>query len=226
MELVRHLLADLDAATSAALPELAVAGLLPPYRTSEVESRVHACLLAQPLPGIVCRPTLADAKNRIQLGISMPFREGGSRVRAAILVDRCRIVRFSDPFMVAARADALAGAIGETVRGLIRLGAARGVSVGLLGSAALEAVTGLPYTTASSDIDLLVAGAEVEALAEFAAAAAKIAAAADIAVDIEVALTNGCGVKLAEVLSSSKTLLAKSLDDVRMLSRDEVLAVL
>lgn len=226
MRFVRHLLADLTPAARARLPERAVAGLLPPFRAPEIEDRVAEALRRTALPGIVCRPTLELAAGRVQLGMSFPFREDGVRVRAAIAVDEDEIAALADPYQVAARAGALSGAIGDAARALIARGAACGVSVGLIGSAALEAATGLSYTSGVSDIDLLVKGGDMARYGRFAADATEIGRAFGFAVDTEVELADGSGIKLTELLSASRSLLAKDLAEVRMVGRDEVLAAL
>jgi len=226
MRLVRHLLADFTPSARARLPERAVAGLLPPFRAPELEDRVVEVLRRCDLPGIVCRPTLSLAPTQVQLGISFPFREDGVRVRAAIAAEADDIAAFTDPYQVAARAGGLGGAIGDAERALIARGAACGIAVGLIGSAALEAVTGLPYACAVSDIDLLVKGGDVARYGRFAADATEIGRAFGFAVDTEVELADGSGIKLMELLSASRSLLAKDLAEVRMVGRDEVLAAL
>lgn len=225
MRLVRHLLADLSADARAVLPDAVAEGLLPPFRTPDVAARVVACLCAYDLPGIVCRPTLDVGPGQAQLGFSFPFREAGARVRGAVRVERKDIVALTDPYGVAARAAELPGVLGDAARAVVARGAVCGVRVGLLGSAALAIVTGLPYTCEASDLDLLVSG-DAAHLARFAADAAIIAQGMGRRIDIELELKDGSGVKLAEWLSPSRSLLAKSLDDVRMIDRAEAWAAL
>lgn len=224
MTLARHLLADLSRLDRAALADRAVAGLLPPY--AGCAARVRACLAASPLPGIVARPTLPLAPGEVQLGLAFPFREGETRVKSAIAVAESEIAGFTDPFEVARRADALAGPLGDLLRGLAACAAARGLRFGVIGSAALEIVTGLPYTSARSDLDVIVAGGDAEAFAAFAADAEARARAAGVRVDAEVTLADGGGVKLAELVSPSSSLVVKHVSDVRLAARAEVLAAL
>lgn len=226
MTLARHLLADLTLLDRDDLAARAIEGLLPPFRTDAVAKRVAECFAEAPLPGIVCRPTLPLGAGEIQLGISFPFREDGARVRSAIVVAEHKIASFTDPFAVACGAEALGAPLGDCLRALIVRAGVRGVRLGVIGSAASEIVTGLAYTSTASDIDLVLATAPASALHQFAVDAAEIAAAHGIHVDAEVDLGDGCGVKLDEILSSSRTLLAKTLEDVRMLERSEVMAAL
>lgn len=226
MILARHLLANLALLDRAGLVARAVAGLLPPFRTDAVAARVEDCLGRAALPGIVCRPTLELAPGEIQLGLSFPFREDGARVRSAIAVAERAIPSFTDPFAIALGAEALGAPLGPCLRAAITSAATRGVRLGVIGSAALEIVTGLAYTSEASDLDLVLAAAPCARLHQFAVDLARIGAAHGIHVDAEVDLGDGCGVKLDEVLSSSRSLLAKTLDDVRLLERSEVMAAL
>ena len=226
MRLARHTLVTLDAKLRKSLPDLAVGGLLPPFREAAEAERVRACLAAVNLPGIVCRPTLKNRGRRIQLGLSFPFRNrDGVRVKSAILVPSSAIASAADPFAVAGDCGGLNGAVGAVVRALLACGRGLGVAVGLLGSAALEAATGLAYVTETSDVDVLVRGG-FEDLKRFSDAAAGIARDSGVAVDVEVELGNGAGVKLAELVSTSQSLLAKSLGAVRLIDRAEVLGLL
>lgn len=226
MTLARHLLANLSLVDRAELTARAVDGLLPPFRTGEVAKRVAACLAEVALPGIVCRPTLGLAAGEIQVGLSFPFREDGARVRSAVAVPARSVANFIDPFAVALGAGELGDPLGPCLRAVSAHAAACGVRLGVIGSAALEIVTGRPYTSPASDLDLILAAAPCVCLQRFADGAAGIGAAHGIHIDAEVDLGDGSGVKLDEVLSSSRTILAKTLEDVRMIERSEVMAAL
>lgn len=224
MNLARHLLANLTLLDRDDLAARAIAGLLPPFRNQGVADRVAACFAEAALPGIVCRPTTALEPGQIQLGIAFPFRHGGTRVRSAIVVGSRSVARFTDPFAVVLGADALGAPLGPCLRALAAEADARGVRLGVIGSAALEIVTGLPYTGTESDLDLVLGAAPCARLHQFAVGAAEIGAAHGVRIDAEVDLGADGGVKLVEVLSSSRTLLAKTLADVRMVAREEVMA--
>lgn len=226
MALARHLLANLTLLDRDDLVARAIAGLLPPFRTDAVEAQVAACLGRTALPGIVCRPTQPLAEGEIQLGISFPFREQGTRVKSAIVVAERAVASFTDPFAVTFGADGLGAPLGPCLRALVACAQSRGVRLGVIGSAALEIVTGLPYTSEASDLDLVLAAAPCARLHQFAVDAAEAGAAHGIHVDAEVDLGDGCGVKLDEVLSSSRSLVAKTLHDVHLLERSEVMAAL
>lgn len=98
------------------------------------------------------------------------------------------------------------------------------LKVGVFGSAALELATDLPYVDEASDIDLLIKAAPYEKLLDFYRCAKENFK--GINLDFEVELPNGYGVKLAEIFMETKTILGKSLSDVRLLERSEVMQCL
>lgn len=224
MTVDRHQLADLSRFDRGDLVAQVVEGLLPPFRDAMTVSRVRATLFAQALPGIVARPSAPIGEDRVQLGIAFPFRVSGGRVKSAVVVDARKVAAFTDPFVVARGAAALGGAIGAALREFARIAQLLGLRLGVIGSAAMEIVTGLPYTTAGSDLDLVVAGGDVHALQAFSAA---MQARRDgVRVDAEVMLRPGGGVKLAEFVSGSRSLILKEISDVRLIAREEVIAAL
>jgi phosphoribosyl-dephospho-CoA transferase len=218
----RHDLADLSRIDRGDLAAQVVEGLLPPFRDGTTVSRVRATLAVQPLPGIVARPSAPLRAGQIHLGVAFPFRCEGARVKSAIAVPLGKIAGFSDPFVVARGAAALGGAIGAALRDLAQIAERLGLRLGVIGSAAMEIATGLPYTTADSDLDLVVAGGNAAALEDFSAALPD----RDVRVDAEVLLRSGGGVKLAEFVSGSNSLVLKEISDVRLIAREEVVAAL
>lgn len=218
----RHDLADLSRLDRGDFAARAVAGLLPPFRDASVIARVRATLAAQALPGIVARPSAPLAAGEIQLGLAFPFRLEGVRVKSAIVVKSSDVAGFSDPFEVARGAASLGGALGAALRRLTQTAEMLGLRLGVVGSAAMEIATGLPYATAASDLDLVLTGGGAEALEAFAAALGGC----DVRVDAEVLLGSGGGVKLAEFVSGSKSLVLKEISDVRLVAREEVIAAL
>ena len=94
----------------------------------------------------------------------------------------------------------------------------------MLGSAALELATGLPYTDEASDIDILLKPAPYDKLLDFYRTAKENFG--EIPMDFELDLPNGYGVKLAEVFMDTKTVLGKSLDNVEILNRKDIMQYL
>lgn len=99
------------------------------------------------------------------------------------------------------------------------------IRLGLIGSAAMETVTGLPYLRDSSDIDLVVQAGSQESLSRFAAVLELLEQRFAVRMDAEVRLLQG-GVKLKELLSGQKTVLVKGKESVSLLSREQGLAAL
>ena len=83
---------------------------------------------------------------------------------------------------------------------------------------------GLPYTDDNSDIDLIVKPAGYNRLLQFYRAAQ--ACCDDINMDFELDLPNGYGVKLAEMFMETQTVLGKSLEDVSLLNRKDIMQYL
>ncbi|WP_319412460.1 malonate decarboxylase holo-[acyl-carrier-protein] synthase [uncultured Cohaesibacter sp.] len=226
MQLQRHDLVDFVPAYHARLAEVAVEGLLPCCRQHDVAPKVEAFLHQHPLPGIVCRPVQEVGADQVQLGLSFPFRVEGVRVRSSLLVDKPMIARVISPFDLVSGAR-LASPAFQAMLDEITLAAERcGLQMGLIGSAALEIHTGHGYTSASSDLDLVVKAASHDCLKEFYLTISNIGQDYGRATDAEVILADGNGVKLSELVSKSPNILAKSLTDVCLLNRDSVLKTL
>lgn len=100
------------------------------------------------------------------------------------------------------------------------------VSVGILGSAALEIATQLPYTDAASDLDILIGYGAYEAVYETCRQIEEIGTRNQLKIDIEVSLPNGYGIKAQELLMKTQTILGKSLTDVKLLKRSQVQTLL
>lgn len=178
---------------------------------------------AADVPGIVRRGEAAPGE--AALGF-VPCRRlsDGRRLRVAARVPYADIREVRSVFDVQgggapARTRCVAAALA-----LMPLAASLGIRAGALGSAGLELATGLPYTDGASDLDLLLEPAPYARLAAFAAQAAALYA--GLPMDVELALPDGYGVKLAELFSPSRTVLGKGLRDVRLLERKRIMEML
>ena len=163
----------------------------------------------------------------LPLGFVHHKRIEGNRIRIGAFADADDIITIMTPYEVMQRKafayDAKSACIEEVSR-LFSLAEIFDLHVGILGSAALEMVTGLPYTDENSDIDLLIKPAPYNRLLQFYRAA--IASCENINMDFELDLPNGYGVKLAEIFMETQTVLGKSLDDVNLLSRKDIMEYL
>ncbi|PWC36587.1 malonate decarboxylase holo-[acyl-carrier-protein] synthase [Azospirillum sp. TSO35-2] len=198
-------------------------GLLPMHRRPDVEDRVRDVFLATAVPGIVCTPKAALPAGRIQIGVSFPFREDGVRVRSAVALPCGGVGKVHTPWDVAGRIGAGAFPAAEELLELVELGRAHGIAVGLFGSAALQALTGLPYMEPRSDIDAVVVARSAAGLRSFHAALADFAGRHNRSCDVEVAVPGGLGIKLTELVSDVAAVVGRGMNGVRLVDRRRVL---
>lgn len=145
----------------------------------------------------------------IPVGISLPVRQGGGRWRMASQVPFHEVVETISAIeaaeMCVERRLAFGGLVEELICQVPRYGAV----VGVFGSAALEAVTGLPYCHANSDLDVILLpqkGVDLLALGKlFRCLEEKWG----FHIDGEIAIDQNKYGKLSELLSGSDTILVK-----------------
>ena len=130
----------------------------------------------------------------IPVGVSLPIRRDGGRWRMASQVPLDGVTKAVSAVQAA-----------EMCAQAPRYGAA----AGLFGSAALEAVTGLPYCHAGSDLDVLLLPREGVDLPALGGLLRRLEEKWGLRIDAEVALGSGRYGKLAELLSGSGTILVK-----------------
>lgn len=174
------------------------------------------------IPGIVRRGKAA--KGQISIGFVHYLRLDDLRIRIPEIVEEAEIRKTLTPYEVAEIKIVPRNQCMENVESICRLAKDMGVKVGVLGSAALEKVTGLPYTDIYSDIDLLVAPALEATLNEFYQKCKERFP--ENRIDMELGCPNGYGVKIVELWQNTNTILGKSLFDVAILKKSEVRAFL
>ncbi|MCL2563006.1 MAG: malonate decarboxylase holo-[acyl-carrier-protein] synthase [Oscillospiraceae bacterium] len=200
----RHDLLLLDAAAREYARKSAI-----PLHLTLPDALIDAVIFSD-VPAIVRRQEDA-APGFAQVGFSSHLRREGIRVRISATVPADGVRGRITPF------DAMAmWNQGGAPKMLMRLADERGIDVGLYGSAALEAVTGLPYLTSDSDIDVLVRPQGDTDLRAFYEAAITLGKAHNVRFDMEALCTDGAGVKLAELFSGQKTVLCKALHTVEL----------
>ncbi len=175
----------------------------------------------RPLPGIVRRGDPALPPDAVAVGFSSPAASQGARRRASATVLPAGIARQTTPYDVfkmpfAGRSPALRAALA------IRRTFAGQTGLGIWGSAALEIFTGLPFTHADSDIDLVLRGVRAGAIRACMTEIDRAAGAAGVRADVEIALDNGAGINAREYLSDVPAMLAKSLRAVALMPRAAV----
>jgi malonate decarboxylase holo-[acyl-carrier-protein] synthase len=177
------------------------------------------------IPGIVRRAVCAE-EGLVPVGFVPPERLDGRRLRIGAFAYFSEVVDIVTPYellrMAIDRRNRCMQAVGEIAKLILT----KANAVGVLGSVGLEIFTGIPYTNEDSDIDLVVQGCTYDEITKIFKQITDIGSYYDIPIDLEIALTNGYGIKAVELFMDTKTLLGKSLDAVALLERKAVLEVL
>lgn len=195
------------------------------YQGRELSMVRDVLLGANDIPGFVRRSD--ERPEEVALGFVHPQRINGNRIRIAAFTGVENVEIIMTPYEVMQRKVFTikeATRCIETIIALYALADEFDLQIGVLGSAALELATGLPYTDEGSDVDVLLKPAPYDRLLDFYRTAKENFS--DIPLDFELDLPNGYGVKLAEVFMDTKTLLGKSLDSVNILYRKDIIQYL
>lgn len=177
------------------------------------------------VPGFVRRSE--ERPEEVAIGFVHHRRMQGNRIRIGAFTEMQDVETIMTPYAVMQRKAFTVEEpthCMETILALYKMADQFDLQIGVLGSAALELVTGLPYTDEASDVDILLKPAPYEKLLDFYRTAKENFA--DIPLDFELDLPNGYGVKLAEVFMDTKTVLGKSLDNVDLLYRKDIMQYL
>lgn len=177
------------------------------------------------IPGFVRRSEERPAD--IALGFVHHQRLQGNRLRIGAFAAMQDVVMVMSPYEIMQRRVFAADTPNQCMETLLKLyglAAEYDLQIGALGSAALELATDLPYTDDASDVDLLIKPAAYEQLLDFYRTAQENFG--HVKLDFELELPNGYGVKLAEIFTDTRTVLGKSLDDVNLLYRADIMKYL
>jgi phosphoribosyl-dephospho-CoA transferase len=177
------------------------------------------------IPGIIRRSAPCDGSG-IGIGVSFPLFEGGSRLRFASSVTAesicavgmpCEII--DQPFDASVKPLAVLAEIKAALPGW------QG-KIGVFGACSLQFLTGLSYLHDGSDMDLIFDGGSPHALAEACRVLQECESSTGIRIDAEVIARRRFGVKLREIFSNQKTVLAKTINSVDILDRGDVMKLL
>lgn len=166
-------------------------GALPAHRAAIEQWR------REDWPAIVRRADAGLAPGQVSLGIALPPAADGTKGRIALNMDRSLIARTTPALALATAAEA---APEHWRLALAALSAA--VSLRAYGSLAMQAITGQPYLTATSDIDLLFVPADVAALEAGLALLARFAQV--LPLDGEIVFPNGDAVAWKEWINAGE----------------------
>jgi phosphoribosyl-dephospho-CoA transferase len=177
------------------------------------------------LPGIVRREENLAIHNAVPVGFSSPFLVENRRVRVAAFAPTDEILKLVSPYQVMLSSITPRTKCMRALRQIKEFALGMGLTMGVWGSAGLEAYTGLPYTNEGSDLDLLLKPSETVEMFKFAKECHGIGRRHDLRVDFELDLPNGYGVNLQELMNGAERVLAKGIEDVILIPRDSILAM-
>jgi len=171
-------------------------------------------------PVIVRRRLAGDHPDRVPVGVPLPPAAG--KMRIALTVPEQAVLQRSPPPSLSVVFPAADLAWGPTIHALVALGARHSVSPAAFGSLLWQYLTGLPYLSPRSDLDVLW---PIRADCEIGALVAGIAAAelgAPVRIDGEVVFPDGEAVNWRELhmalnQDGPTEVLAKSIGGVRLL---------
>ena len=149
----------------------------------------------------------------IEVGFSSHLKFNGMRVRFASVIPLNDIMEIVSPFDVAEHIEACKPEwMRQSIEEVVHLAKKYDLEAGFYGSCALSMLTGKPYITSASDIDICLKRSRPNAdIVAFYSAAAEISKRLGVILDIEMLCSDGAWVKLKELLSASKTVLRKGL---------------
>ena len=178
------------------------------------------------VPGIV-RRVETSTESFIPVGFVPCGRVKGNRIRFGSFINVNEIEKIVTPFEVLEQFTIPArNSCMDAVKEILALSNLEKIPLGILGSAGLELITNLPYTDDNSDLDLLVKSNSYEILHNIFLVLQQIGRDYSRRIDLEIMLPNGYGIKAAELFMDTKTILGKSLFDVKLFKKTKILVLL
>ena len=178
--------------------------------------------LFQNLPGIYRTQPPELAGRMAALGFSLPIQERGGRRRIASQAPMKEISAVLSPWDLCRLIPHLPSPAGPALEEARQAALSEGLVFGLFGSAALQAVTGLPYLHKSSDLDIIIQGGAVKRVERFYQSVMQVERAWNVAFDAELMLKGPIYIKLRELMAGGKTVLAKGASRPQLLLRQAV----
>ena len=228
MILKRHFLIDVtDRGRQAILDEVSGSG---PQSARRRERYARVLLPDQAgarIPGVARREEGVTRPDGIPVGFSAPIAGKEGRLRVTAFVRPEEIARTTSPYDLLALVTVVShNACTRALEIAKRQARTSGLLLGVWGSVAAELYTGLSCTHRDSDLDLLVAAAPRQTLFRFLVAVEALEKSMGLRIDVELDCFNGYGVQLKELFGQGRTVLGKSLTDVALLPREQILAEL
>ncbi|WP_380786493.1 malonate decarboxylase holo-[acyl-carrier-protein] synthase [Sphingomonas sp. R86521] len=169
-------------------------------------------------PLIARRPVCEDAAGLVPLGLPLPPSLGKQRLAFAAPADA--IVSDAPLPLLADAMQSAPAAWHDTIAALVALGP----ETRCFGSLAWGYLTGLPYLSETSDLDVVWKVAHADDAARLAAALERIDTEAPMRLDGEIVTPAGLAVQWREWASDAPEVLAKAADGNRMVARIEMFA--
>lgn len=173
-------------------------------------------------PAILCRQPADTPLNWLLVAWSFAERRQGLRVGGSAFVRRDQVLPCGDPYRLSQRNKELPSPWGPLLADLVEAGRERQVEIGLFGSCALQAATGLPYLHQASDLDLLLRASDRVCLSQVWERCRDLCLNAAVMLDAEVDFGSFGQIKAEELFSGSKTFLLKSVAGVRLVTTEEI----
>lgn len=177
------------------------------------------------IPAIVRRGAYMD-HGAINIGFPFYERVNGNKVRLASSVRRDEICDIISPYAVPFCDFEATTRCLELLRRAASMPSFKVGRIGVVGSAAFEVITGSRYTDDDSDLDIVIRDCSFDEINEIYTGITQLSQEMSVKADMEVQLKNGYGVKAQELFIGSTTLMGKSLYDVKLFGRQEVMDLL
>ena len=147
----------------------------------------------------------------ISVGFSFPIINADGRLRVASKLPISCISGVISPWMVieCCGCGSLPSAFSAPLNELELAARSLDIRLGVFGSAALGALTKLPYVHDRSDLDIVITAAPPETLASFSSEVKEVSKKYGITIDAEVKFGHEAWVKLPEILSGRGSVLVK-----------------
>ncbi len=169
-------------------------------------------------PLIARRPICEDMAGLVPLGLPLPPSLGKQRLAVAVPPDA--MLSDAPPPLLAEAKRTAPTAWQETIAALVALAP----ETRCFGSLAWAYLTGLPYLSETSDLDVIWQVANGDDAARLAAALVRVDTDAPMRLDGEIVTPTGLAVQWREFASDAREILAKTADGNRMIARAELFA--
>lgn len=191
-----------------------------PHLPKPLRRELRDYLRSGKLPGIVRRGECDEGD--IPLGFCFPNRWHGLRLRFATTAPISAIIDSSTPEQTAQLPVTDSSCATRAFNTLRQTWCWPELHLGIWGSVALEIMTPWQWTDNNSDLDIHLAPISLNDLALCQTLLNNIEQKFQLRIDGEIALSNGYTINIKEWFSRSPTLLAKSEQDVKLMTRQYV----